>query len=151
MVLVYRRTLDQFLIRYEKIMVRVCESNIIFPCISSSERPAYVHLPVKLSHLLLNHWAEFNQTLYITSSHCKGVREQHYFSMRSSFLPPCVRRPSIWPLRYLPLNHGAEFNQTCFMTSLHGKCVREHHYFSVRLTSAHLPVTLSPLKLLVGI
>ena len=27
-------------------------------------------------YLILNHWAEFNQICYMTSYHCKGVREQ---------------------------------------------------------------------------
>ena len=35
-------------------------------------------------YLLLNKWAEFYQTCYITSLHGKGVQEQHYFSMRQS-------------------------------------------------------------------
>ena len=32
--------------------------------------------------LLQKHWAEFNQTCYITSPNGKGVQEQHYFSVR---------------------------------------------------------------------
>ena len=35
-------------------------------------------------YLLLNHWLEFNQTCYVTTSHGKGVWEQHYFSVRPS-------------------------------------------------------------------
>ena len=31
--------------------------------------------------LHLNHWAEFHQTCYMTLSHGKCVREQHYFSV----------------------------------------------------------------------
>ena len=59
------------------LLIRVCESNIIF---------LFVHLPSNcLSHyLLLNHWAEFNQSCLITSPHDKGVREQHYFSLHRS-------------------------------------------------------------------
>ena len=143
-------------------MVRVCESNIIFPCVRPSVRGS-VHLSVTLSppkplggiqpnllnhfplwcgcakatffpcvscpymcpsrYLLLNHWAEFNQTCYITSPNGKGCD--------SNIIFPCVR-PSICPSRYLLLNHWAEFNQTCYITSHHSKGVRELHYFSVR-------------------
>ena len=64
-------------------MVRVYESNIIFPCV---RRPT-----ICPSHyLLLNHWAELNQTCFITSSHGKDVREQHYFSVRPSVHPASV-------------------------------------------------------------
>ena len=49
-------------------MVRLCESNIIFPCI---------HYPsiCPSNYLVLNHWAEFNQTCYMTSPHGKSVQE----------------------------------------------------------------------------
>ena len=66
-------------------------------------------------YLLLNYWAEFNQTCYITSPHSKGVQEQHFFL--------CIHCPSICPSCYLLLNHRAEFNQTCYITSPHGKGV----------------------------
>ena len=95
------------------------------------------------SRYLLNHWAEFYQTYYITSPYAQGVREQYFMRL-------CVRRPSICLSRYLLLNHWAEFNQTCYTTFPHGKGVREQHYFSVRssvcLSSVHLSVTLSPPK-----
>ena len=56
-------------------MIRVCERNIIFPCVS---RPSTCP-----SHILtLNRWAEFNRTWFRTSPHDKGVREQLYFSVR---------------------------------------------------------------------
>ena len=61
-------------------------------------------------YLLLNHWAEFNQTCYITSPRGKGVQEQLYFSVH---LPIC-------PSRYLLLNHWPKFNQTCYITFPHG-------------------------------
>ena len=49
--------------------------------VNASTRP-----PVcPLRYLLLNHWAEFYQTYYITFPHGKVVREQHYFSVRPSF------------------------------------------------------------------
>ena len=119
-------------------MVRVCKSNIIFPCI---RRPS-----ICLScYLILNHWVEFNQTCYITSPHGKGMLEQHYFSMC-----PCVRHPPICLSRYL-LNHWAEFNQTCYITSPHGKGVREQLFFSVHPSFVHLFVMLSPPKPLGGI
>ena len=35
-------------------------------------------------YLILNHWAEYNQTCYITSPHGKSVREQHFFTVRPS-------------------------------------------------------------------
>ena len=60
------------------LMVRVCESNIIF---SLSIPLCVYHASVCPSHYLLNHWAEFNQTCYITSPHGKDVRKQHYFSV----------------------------------------------------------------------
>ena len=51
-------------------IVRVCESNIIFP-------------PVCLScYLLLTQLAEFNKTCGMASPLGKGVQEQHYFSVR---------------------------------------------------------------------
>ena len=110
-------------------MVRVSESNIIFPCIlCPSICPS--------CYLLLNHRVEFNQTCYITSPHGKGVREQHFFL--------CVCRLSICQSRYLLLNHWAEFNQTCYITSPHGKGVQ--HYFSVHPLSIHLSIMLSPPK-----
>ena len=52
-------------------MVRVCESNIIF-FRPSARRPSIC--PSRC--LLLNHWAEFDQTCYMISHHGKGVREQ---------------------------------------------------------------------------
>ena len=94
-------------------------------------------------YLLLNHWAEYNQTCYITSTHGKGV--QYYFSVRLSVRP--LQRPS----SYLLLNHWGEFNQI----SRHGKAVWEQHYFSahasVHPASVHLSIELSPPKPLGGI
>ena len=66
------------------LMVRVCESSITFPCV---RRPSICSSRFRL----LNHWAEFNETYYITFSHCKGVREQHYFSVRLSSVCPSAR------------------------------------------------------------
>ena len=150
-------------------MVRVYKSSIIFLCV---RRPS-----ICLSHyLLLNHWAEFNQTCYITSPHGKGVQEQYYFSVRSSSVhlsvtlsPPkplgriqsnllhhfplwlgCARATLFFRVSVL-LNHWAEFYQTCYITSPHGKGVQEQYYFSVRPSSVHLSVTLSPPKPLGGI
>ena len=39
------------------------------------------HPSACLSICLLNYWAEFNQTCYMTSPHGKGVLEQNYFSV----------------------------------------------------------------------
>ena len=110
------------------LMVRVCESNIIFPCVRPSMRPCI--RPSR--YLLLNHWAEFYRLRYITSPH-----ETLFF--RAS-VRPCVRRPS----HYLLLNHWAEFYRTCYIISPHGKGVRDN-IFSVR-PSVHSSVTLSPPK-----
>ena len=54
------------------LIIRVCESNITYPC---------VHGPsiCPSCYLLLNHLAEFNQTCYITGPHAWGMREQDYF------------------------------------------------------------------------
>ena len=43
----------------------------MFPSVHQSVRPS--------RYLLLNHWVEFNQTCYMTSTRGKGVREQHIF------------------------------------------------------------------------
>ena len=59
-------------------------------------------------HRLLNHWAQFNRTCYITSPHNKGVRKQYCF--------PCVRRLSICLTRYLLLT--ARRNSTKPVTSI---------------------------------
>ena len=105
-----------------------------------SIHPCVGHLSICLSHcLLLNHWAKFNQTCYITSPHVKGVGEQHFFFL-------CTCHPSIGLSCYLLLNLWAEFNQTCYITSPHGKSVQEQHYFSVRPWSVHLSIKLSPPK-----
>ena len=56
-------------------MVRVRESKSFFTCVRCpSICPS--------RYLLLNHWAEFNQTRYITSPHGKGAREQIIFYVR---------------------------------------------------------------------
>ena len=68
-------------------MVRVYESNIIFLCV---RRPSIIPLRC----LLVNHWAEFNQSCYITSPYGKSVQEQHYFSVRPS-VHMSVVRPSV--------------------------------------------------------
>ena len=82
-------------------------------------------------YLLLNHWEEFIQICYITSSHGKSVWEQHYFLC--VFIHPCVFHLYICPSRYLLQNHWVKFNQTCYMyiTSPHGKGVQEQCYFHV--------------------
>ena len=97
-------------------------------------------------YLLLNYWPESNQICY-TTSHRKGVREQHYFSVSILLFMCCL---CICPSRNLILNHWVEFNQTCYISSPHGKGVQEQHYFSVRLSlcplSIHLFLMLSPLN-----
>ena len=105
--------------------------------------PQPIHLSVCLSHyLLLNHWAEFYQTCYITSPHGKGF---HFLCLCMSM----PRRPAICPSCFLLLNHWAEFNQTCYISSPHGKGVWDQHYFSVPpsfCASIHQSLTLSPPK-----
>ena len=66
-----------------------------------------VCLSVCPSHYLLNHWVEFYQSCYITSSHGKGVQEQHYFSVCWSSIH--------FSYTYLLLNHRAEVNHTCYI------------------------------------
>ena len=63
--------------------------------------------------LLLNHWAELNQTFYMTSYAIRVCKSNIIFP----FVHPSVRA-SICPSHYFLLNHWVEFNQTCYMTSL---------------------------------
>ena len=58
-----------------------------------------VEYPKIVQYRNIRNKTDIYQTCYITSPHGKGVREQHYFSVR----------PSICPSRYLLLNHSAEF------------------------------------------
>ena len=112
-------------------MVRVCKSNIIFPCVC--------HPPIcPPRYLLQNHWAEFNQTCYMTFPHGKGVRAQYNFSVHSSFIHLSITLSPPKPL--------GRIQQTCYITSFHGKGVQEQHYFSLRPSSVHLSDTLSPPK-----
>ena len=113
-------------------MVRVCESNIHFPCVRLC-----IHRPsICLSrYLLLNHSTKFNQNCCITFPYEKGVQEQYYLPLRLF-----VRRPYIYSSRYLQ-------HQSCYITSPHGKAVLEQYYFflaSIHPSSIHLSVTLSP-------
>ena len=65
------------------LLQQLCKSNIIF-CVCVC--PCVCHHSICPScYCLLNHWAEFNQTCYITSPHGKGVWEQHYFSVHPSY------------------------------------------------------------------
>ena len=66
----------------------------IYLSIRPSKRPS-VHLS---RYLLLNHWAEFYQTCYITSSHGKGVQEQHYFLCACVSIHLCVTLSPPTPL-----------------------------------------------------
>ena len=91
--------------------------------------------------LLLNHWAEFCQTCYITSPHIKRVQKKHYFFL-------CVRpsvRPSSIHLSVIlfppkPLD-GIQQNLLYHFTSWLG-CARAT-FFSVRPSYIHLFVMLS--------
>ena len=64
------------------------QEHIIFLCVCPCVRRP--HFLCVSHYLLLNHWAEFNQTCYITSPHGKNVLEQHYFSLCPSVLPSSV-------------------------------------------------------------
>ena len=70
--------------------VRVCESNIFFFLCSILP---FVHRPFicPSRYLLLNNWAEFNQTCYITFPHGKGKRELNYIIVHPSFRVSIVR------------------------------------------------------------
>ena len=67
-------------------------------CLSLSVRPTdrpcvrlAIHPSICPSHyLLINLWAEFCQTCYITFPHGKGVQEQHYFFVHPSVHPSFV-------------------------------------------------------------
>ena len=109
-------------------MVRVWESNIIFPFFRPSR------------YLLLNRWAKFKQTCYMASPHGKGCESNIIFPcVRLSVHPSSVQCPSC----YLLLNHWMKFNKTCYISSLHSNSVRKQYYFSERPSSVHLSVTLS--------
>ena len=112
-----------------------CARAALFFCTSVS--PWVRRLSICLSHyFLLNHWAYFNQTSYITSPHVSLCESNSFFL--------CICCPSICLSSDLLLNHWAEFNQTCYITSPHGKAVRKQHFFSVCRSSVHLSIMLSP-------
>ena len=86
-------------------------------------------------YLVINHWAEFYQTCYITFPH-RPARAT-LFSSHPSVHPSSVYLSVI----YLLINHWAEFKQTCYITSPHGKVVQ--HYFSMRASVRASVVCLS--------
>ena len=99
---------------------RVCKSNIIFLCVC----PSIIRPSICPScYLLLNPLAEFNRTCYISSPHCKGVREQHYFFVHPLSIHLCITLSS-------PITG---WNSTKLTTSLspHWKEVWEQHQFSL--------------------
>ena len=57
-----------------------CESNIIFPFVRPSMSPSFVLLSVTLSPPTIY------ETYYITFPHNMSVQEQHYFSIRPSYM-----------------------------------------------------------------
>ena len=61
------------------LMVRMCKSNFIFPCVCS---PSIC----QSRYLLLNHLAECIRTFYITSPHAKGGERNTVFSVHPSFV-----------------------------------------------------------------
>ena len=100
------------------LMVRVCESNIIFPCVR--------RLSICPSrYFLVNRWRN-SAKLAISLLLMVRVCESNIILL---CVRPCTRPPSICPSRYL-LNRWVEFNQTCFITSAHCKGVWEHYNFS---------------------
>ena len=137
-------------------MVKVCGSNIIFPC---GHRPFIC----SLHYLLPNHWLDFNQICYITSTHCKGLREQQYFSVCPSvhYFPswlgcartvifflcvrPCIRPPSVH-LSVLkpspkPLN-GTQPNLLHYFYSWYG-CARGTLFFRAAIVRPSVRHTIS--------
>ena len=62
--------------------------------------------------LLLNHWAEFHETCYITSPHGKGVQENIILLC----VHLCIYRLSTRLSYYLFLNHWVEFHRNCYIT-----------------------------------
>ena len=65
----------------------------------------------------LNHWAEFNQTCYMTSLRGKAVREQHYFSLllsggseRIFECVPSTARSSLFCFVLFSVIFGSVFN-----------------------------------------
>ena len=109
------------------LMVWVCENNIIFPCVwCPSICPS--------RSLILNHWAEFNTTCYMTSPHSKGGQKQYYFTVRSAGVLPSVCHA----IFSNPLNHLVHDFPLWYF-----KGVLEQHFFSMhpfilRPTSVHL-------------
>ena len=102
-------------------MVKVCENNIIFPCIRPSMRPSSIHLSVTLSPPKPRQ----NSTKLATSPllMVRVWESNIFFSVHA-------------PVHLSVLNNLAEFNQTCYITFRHHKDVREQNYFfraSVRL------------------
>ena len=87
-----------------KSLIRLFESDLNLLLVACSK---IRFLTSPSCYLLLKHRAEFYQTCYITFPHGKGVREQHYFSVRACVRPSSARCLS----HYLLLNHWAEFNQ----------------------------------------
>ena len=131
------------------LMVGVCKSIIILPCVRPSVRPSSVHLSITLSPP--KQQGEFNQTCYICTSLSFMVRV-----FESNIIFPCVQpfvRPSSvhLPPSYLLLNHWAKFRQTCSITSPHCKNVREQHDFSMHPSIRAAVIRLSIPKPLGGI
>ena len=103
------------LLHHFPLMVRVyerwlgCMRAILFFHVSVC--PCIHHPSICLSHyLLINHWAEFNQTCYIISPSWLGCMRAILFFHVS--VCPCIHHPSICLSHYLLLNHLVEFNQT---------------------------------------
>ena len=94
-----------------------CARAAVFFCVSI--HPCICHPSICLSCYLLNLWAEFNQTCYITSS--QGCVRAIFF--------PCLHRPSICPSCNLLPNHWVEFNQTCYITSPHVRVCESNIFF----------------------
>ena len=90
----------------------------IHPSIHPSVCPSANRSVCPPHYLLLNQWAEFYQTSYITCPYGKRV-------CKSNIIFPCiclcVSCPCICLSCYLLLNHWVECVQTCYITFPHGK------------------------------
>ena len=99
---------------------------------------ASIHLR-SIRHATLNHWAEFNQTCYMTSPY--GVWQQHFFSLCLMLCSDGVKRSlSVCPSRYLLLKHWWNLTKLSTWPPC-GKGVREQHYLSIHLSVHHTTCT----------
>ena len=105
------------------------------------------HLSIYPScYFLLNHWAEFNQTCYITSPYGKGVPEQHYFSVRPSsvHLSIALSPPKTTGWNLIKLATSLPLMVRVCKSNIFFVCVCVH--LCVHLCLCHPSIMLSPPK-----